>query len=155
MNSQSVLDILKSMDFFQGIEPHHLQALAEITEVVDFGPDEIIFREGEIGDTVYLIEAGQIAIEIFVPSRGRATILTLGPGQLLGWSPLFSHNPNTATGRTVTMTRALALDATKLRALSDMDQALGCAIAWRIAEVIAGRLNATRLQLLDIFAHDT
>ena len=128
--------------------------MAKIAKVVEFGVDKVIFREGEVGDTVYLIEDGRIAVEMFVPSRGRITVLTLGPGQLLGWSPLFNAKPNTATGRTLAPTRALALDASKLRNLCEEDHVLGCVFGWRLAEVIAGRLKATRLQLLDIFAHE-
>jgi CRP-like cAMP-binding protein len=154
MTSQAVLEILKSMDFFEATEPDHLERLAAIAKIVEFGPDKIIFREGEVGDTVYLIEDGRVAVEIFVPSRGRTTVLTLGPGQLLGWSPLFSAKPNTATGRTLAPTRALALDAAELRSLCEKDHVLGCVFGWRLAEVIAGRLKATRLQLLDIFAHE-
>ncbi len=48
----------------------------------------------------------------------------------------------------------LALDASKLRNVSEKDYVLGCVFDWRLAEVIAGRLRATRLQLLDIFAHE-
>ena len=136
------------------VEPIHLESLAKIAKVVEFGANEVIFREGEAGDTVFLIEDGRIAVEIFVPGRGRTTVLTLGPGQLLGWSPLFKAKPNTATGRTLAPTRALALDASKLRNLCDRDHVLGCVIGWRLAEVIAGRLRSTRLQLLDIFAHE-
>jgi CRP-like cAMP-binding protein len=120
--------------------------------MVSFEADQIIFREADIGKFLYLVDSGQVAIEIRVPGQGRTTILTVGPGELLGWSSLFPSGRKTAGARTVTATRAIAVDAQRLRDTMFEDHDLGCAILWRITDVIAGRLKATRLQLLDIFA---
>lgn len=152
MSSDAVMSALKSIEFGQFMETQHLEKLASMSKLVWFSADEEIFREGDVEDTVYLILEGQVSVEIYVPGKGRVTVLTLGPGQLLGWSPLFAGNPNTASGRTTIRTRAIAIDAHRLRIMCQIDHELGCAIGWRIAEVIAGRLRATRLQLLDIFA---
>ena len=155
MDTQPILEELKTLDFGQYLEPHHLKQLAAMARQVDWLPNVTIFREGEVCTSVYLIQEGQVAIEIYVPGKGRTVILTLGSGQLLGWSPLFGQKPVTATGRTITETRALALNAVEVRKLCEVDHAFGCAIAWRVAEVIALRLKATRLQLLDIFGPDS
>lgn len=153
MSSDTVFDALQNMEFVEGLEKKHLKKLAEIGTKVSFPAGETFFKEGEVSNVVYLIQEGQVAVEIFVPSRGRVTILTLGPGQLLGWSPLFAQRPNSASGRTTAPTQAIALDAAKLRQFCQTDHELGCFIGWHAAQVIANRLQATRLQLLDIFAH--
>ena len=155
MDTQPILEELKTLDLGQYLEPHHLKQLADIAYQVEWAAGTIIFKEGEMSESVYLIQEGQVAIEIYVPGKGRTVILTLGAGQLLGWSPLFGKKPVTATGRTITGTRALALNADQVRKLCEVDHAFGCAIAWRVAEVIALRLKATRLQLLDIFGPDS
>lgn len=61
------------------------------------------------------------------------------------------QRPRTAAARTIQPTRALALDAVPLRALCDADSQLGYVLTRRILEVVADRLKATRLQLLDIY----
>jgi len=49
---------------------------------------ETIFREGDPSLYLYLVRTGHVAIEIHVPSRGRVTVLTVGPGDLFSWSAL-------------------------------------------------------------------
>ena len=50
---------------------------------------ETVFREGDRDSVLYVVEAGRVAIEMAVPGRGRVTILTVGPGEVFGWSSLF------------------------------------------------------------------
>ncbi len=152
MTQETVLETLKEMDFARELKPEHLERLAAMATEVDVAANTTLFQEGELSDKVYFIVDGQVAIEIFIPSRGRVTILTLGKRQMLGWSPLFENKPNTASGRAMVPTKVLALEAQQLRNVCKEDHELGCAIGWRVAEAIAGRLKATRLQLLDIFA---
>lgn len=152
MTSETVLQALQSMEFTRDLDPKHLEKLASSATEVEFAEGETIFREGDLGETLYLIQDGLVAVDTHVPGRGRVRILTVAAGQLLGWSSLFSPMHKTATARVVTPTRALAFDATQLREMCQADYELGCALGWRVAEVIAGRLKATRMQLLDMFA---
>ena len=59
------------------------------------------------------------------------TILTVGPGEVFGWSSLFLERPKTASARAVEPTTALALDANRLRALCDLDPGLGYVLTRR------------------------
>ncbi len=152
MTAETLLKVLESMEFTRGLERHHLEKLASMASELTFSEGEIIFREGDVGNLLYLIEEGQVAVDTHVPGRGRVTILTVGPGQLLGWSALFTQMRKTASARAVIPTRALAFNAAQLREMCDADHDLGYVLLWRVAEVIASRLKATRLQLLDIFA---
>ncbi len=152
MATESVLQTLQAMEFTRDLEPRHLEKLASMATEVSFAEGETIFREGDMGDVVYLIQEGRVAVEIHVPGRGRVTVLTVGPGQLLGWSSIFPPRRKTASGRAVTPVRAIAINATQLREACQADHDLGYAILWRVAEVIADRLKATRMQLLDVFA---
>jgi CRP-like cAMP-binding protein len=152
MDFEKMIETLQAMEFFQGLELHQLAVLASIVKEVSFGEGDMVFREGDIGQTLYLIQEGQVAVEVYLPGQGPVTILTVGPGQLLGWSSLFATQRKTASGRVVKPTKALALEADELLQMCQTDHELGCKLAWRIAELIAGRLKATRLQLLDIFA---
>jgi CRP-like cAMP-binding protein len=55
--------------------------------------------------------------------------------------------------RTMTSTEALALDGSKLRDLKAGDHELGYELMTRISQVLINRLQATRLQLLDLYEH--
>lgn len=144
---------LKNLAFTKGLEPDQLDRIAEIATPVHWGAGETIFREGDRDSILYVVEEGRVAIEVTMPGRGRVILLTVGPGELFGWSSLFHQRPKTAAARTTEPTRALALDAPKLRALCDADPRLGYVLTQRILEVVAERLKATRMQLMDIYSH--
>jgi CRP-like cAMP-binding protein len=78
----------------------------------------------------------------------------VGAGELLGWSSLLGQAPMTATSRALTTSRLIALDASQVLALCRFDPKFGFTFMKRTAEALAKRLNATRLQLLDVFRHE-
>ncbi len=115
------------------------------------GRGQTVFREGDLDPILYIVESGGVAIEVTVPGRGRVIILTVGPGEVFGWSSMFQQRPKTASARASSPTRALALDADRLRELCDTDPKLGYVLTRRLLEVVSERLKATRMQLLDIY----
>ena len=155
MTAEFILKSFEELEIARDLTPEQIETLASMAFEVSFSEDQVIFREADVGELLYIIVDGQAAIDIFVPGQGRTTVLTVGPGQLLGWSSLFPSGRKTAGARTTTPTTAIAVNAAQLREAMQADHDLGCALLWRISEVIAGRLKATRLQLLDIFAHNT
>ena len=112
-----------------------------------------MFREGDRDSVLYVVEEGRVAIEIAVPGRGRVTILTVGPGEVFGWSSLFSSGPRPHRPARSSRPGRLALDAVRLRELCDADPRLGYLLTRRILDVVSERLKATRMQLLDIYGH--
>lgn len=143
--------VLGSLAFAQGLQPADLERLAEIAKPVEWQPGQTVFREGDRDDFLYLVVEGHVALEISVPPRGRVRILTVGPGEVFGWSGVFDQKPKTARAAAVEPTRALGVDAARLRALSEADCRFGYWLARRLLEVTSQRLQATRLQLLDVF----
>jgi CRP-like cAMP-binding protein len=155
MSPETIPETLQGLAFTQDLPSTQLDALAALAFEVTFPEDFTIFRETEAGELLYLIKEGHVALYVSVPGQGRKTILTLGPGQILGWSSLFPSGRKTASARTVTPVEAIAFNTAQLREAMDADKELGYALLWRIADVVASRLKATRLQLLDIFAPST
>jgi CRP/FNR family cyclic AMP-dependent transcriptional regulator len=151
MTPESILEALKAMDFFQGLEANHLETLASIATQVTFSEGAILFGEGDLSELVYLIQEGEVALETKVPGHGQVVIHTVEPGQLLGWSSLFPPERKTARARALTPTKVIAINATSLRALCQKDHELGCKVIWQVADVISSRLRIARTQLLDMF----
>ncbi len=147
---ESVLRALQSLEFTRDLDPQYLKKLAAIATEVTFSEGATVFHEGGPSELVYLVEEGEVAVEIQVPGHGQVQVLTVGPGQLLGWSSLFPSRRKTASGRALTPIRAIAINSEELRKLLDTDHELGYAIMWRVAKVIAERLEATRMQLVDM-----
>ncbi|MEP7355691.1 MAG: cyclic nucleotide-binding domain-containing protein, partial [Anaerolineales bacterium] len=135
------------------LERQHFEQLVGLAAEVTWSTDQVIFREGERDDRLYLVLEGRVALEIYMPNRGRVTILTIGPDEIFGWSAAVPFvQKRTASARAAQPTRAVVFDAAALRAACEQDHDLGYYVYRRLTNVIAGRLTATRLQLLDMYS---
>ena len=100
-----------------------------------------------------MIRQGQVALEVYAPSRGQVIIATHGPGEVVGWSWLFPPYRWQFDGRATEPLRALAFDGACLRGKCDADHALGYELMRRFALKMLERLQETRLRLLDVYGH--
>ena len=143
--------ILREHPFFKDLEPRFLELLVGCASNVVFKPDVILFREGEAANQFYIIREGQVSLEVYAPGRGPVVVQTLGEGEILGWSGLIPPYQRQFDARTLEKTRAIALDAKCLREKFDKDHDLGYELLTRFSRILVSRLQATRLQLLDIY----
>jgi CRP-like cAMP-binding protein len=144
-------DILRDLDFLESVGDEFLEKLAKIARKVVFPANHVIFREGDPADTLYVICAGNVSLEICASGIGCRRILTVGEGEMLGWSSLLEQNRLTATARTLTETTAVAISGSQIRTLCEHNPRFGYEFMGRAALALAKRLIATRLQLLDVF----
>ncbi len=143
--------ILREHPFFQGMEEQHIRLIAGCSKNVRFAEGEVIFREGDPADHFYLIREGLVSVQLVIPHDGLTTVQTVGGGEVLGWSWLFPPYRWHFAARAQQATYALAFDGKCLRAKCDEDHDLGYDIYKRFMQVITERLEATRLQLLDMY----
>ena len=143
--------ILSEHPFFKGLEEPYLQLLVGCASNVRFDAGEVIFREGEEANKFYLIRQGKVAVEMFAPSRGPIILQTLGEGEVLGWSWLVAPYRWRFDGRAVELTRAIALDGECLRGKCEEDHDLGYELMKRVSLVMEKLVQATRMQLADVY----
>lgn len=151
MTEPSVTDTLRGIQFLRDLPDELIGQLAGIARVVDFPAATVIFRQGDAASTLYLVVEGNVSLEICAPGVGCKRVLTVGPGELLGWSPVLEHSRLTATARTISAAQAIALSGPQILAICEQHPRLGYEFMKRAALALAKRLNATRLQLLDVF----
>ncbi len=145
---------LQTIPWFQEIDVEHFESLCGIAHLREVAASEELFHEGDKEDYLYIVLEGRVAIEIYVPGRGRMRIFTAEPMDVVGWSSVTPVvRQRTASARAVLPGRLIAMDADKLRQLCDQDHDLGYIVMRRLANVVASRLMVTRLQLLDMFAN--
>ncbi|MCF6159381.1 MAG: cyclic nucleotide-binding domain-containing protein [wastewater metagenome] len=137
--------------FLKDLNPRLITFLAGCALSTQFHKNQFIFREGEEANYFYIILDGKVAIELFAPERGSITIQTIGEGEVLGWSWLIPPHRWRFDARAIESTRAIALDGRCLRSKCEEDHELGYEVLKRFASVITSRLEATRLQLLDVY----
>lgn len=150
--SPSPAELLAAHPFVVGMDEAQVSRLAEcLTGPADFATDQVIFHSGGVARSLYLIRRGDVALE--VPSLGSGTRIvgTLHAGDALGWSWLFPPYRWAFDARALSPTGALVIDGERLRRCAGEDHELGYQVVWRVAREMADRLQATRLQLLDVY----
>ncbi|MBE3558834.1 MAG: cyclic nucleotide-binding domain-containing protein [Ktedonobacteraceae bacterium] len=148
---QTLETVLAAHPFFQGLAPAYLSLIAGCASQVHYDAGTYIFREGEDATHFYMIRKGKVALETVAAQRGPIVIETIENGEALGWSWLFPPYRWHFSARTIEPTLAIRLDGACLRAKSETDHELGYELIRRVATVVIERLQATRLQLLDIY----
>jgi CRP/FNR family cyclic AMP-dependent transcriptional regulator len=143
--------LLAEHPFFQGLDSRHLQLIAGCASNVRFDMGQYIFHEGEEANEFYIIRHGKVALETLAPGHKPITIQTIEEGDVLGWSWLFPPYRWHFNAYAVELTRAIALDGKCLRTKCEEDHDLGYEFLKRFASVVEQRLQATRLQLLDVY----
>jgi len=150
---QTLEPLLRGHKFFAGLDSDYLTLLTGCASNVVFAADSFLFREGEPAETFYLIREGKVALEIAAPGRGALVVQTLGPGDVAGFSWLFDPHRWEFDGRAVERVLAVQMDGACLRGKCDADPRLGYELMQRFAGLMTSRLQATRLQLLDVYGH--
>ncbi len=136
--------------FFDGMSEAQLAKLVPHAQCVRFSAGDYVFRHDQAADDFYVLTRGKIALELASP-RGPHVITTLGRGDVLGISWLFAPHFWKFDARCVDDCAAVRLDGEGVHAEFDADPALGCEIYRRFGALLANRLQATRIQLLDVY----
>jgi CRP/FNR family cyclic AMP-dependent transcriptional regulator len=153
MEIESLAPSLAEHPVLLGLPPDYIQVITGCASNARFNPGEFLFRAGAPADAFFVVRRGHVSIETFEPKRGPVTIETVSDGELIGWSWLIPPYTWHFDARALSLTRAIALDAKCLRNKCEADPALGYALLKRFSQIMEQRLEATRLQLLDMYAH--
>jgi len=149
---ESLEPIVAGHPFLKGLEPRYLELIVGCASNVRFKADQYLFRRGEEANKFYMIRHGKVAVEMRRGKQGPLIVETIGEGGVLGWSWLIPPYRWHFDARAVELTRAIALDGKCLRTKSEGDHSLGYELMRRFSEIIVERLDAMRLQLLDVYS---
>ena len=144
--------IVAEHPFFAGLDGGFTSLMVGCASNVRFKAGTYILKEGTAANTFYLIREGKVALEVRAPQHEPIVISTLDVGDILGWSWLLSPFQWKFHARAVDDVRAIALDGKCLRTKCEENHDLGYEVLKRFARIIEQRLDATRLQLLDVYA---
>jgi CRP-like cAMP-binding protein len=143
------MDRLEALTFCKGMATEYLTRLLSAGEMKNVPMGSYLFHEGQQSRYVYLLGEGLVGLELSLPEVGTVRLQTVGPGELVGWSPLLGQGWMTASAVALSPCRVLAVDAARVLALAAEDPRFGMELMQRLAVALARRLNATRLQLLE------
>ena len=151
-----IADLLSAHQPLSLLSNEVLEALASCATLNEFSVGDRLMREGESADTFHVLLYGRVAVEIANLMGGPMVIETLEAGEVVGISWMLPPYRSTFDARAVTDSGTVAIDALRLRGACDADPAMGYVLYKHLAGMIRDRLQATRLQLLDLYrSHDS
>lgn len=145
---------LASSWFGSGLSLHARSRLAECASLQVVPSGTTLMREGEETSLLAIVVRGRVALRMHVPERGTTTILTVEPGDIVGWSAIVPPHRSTSTAVALEESTLLVFQSRRLRALMAADVALAATLYPRLLEALGRRLTATRNQLLDLYAQE-
>ena len=131
-NVVTTIKFLKKVELFREVPAEYLTRMAEIAEERVLYRDEVLFKEGEPGDSLYLIQDGEISVRM----SGRE-IAVLGPRQCIGEMALLDGQPRSATCIVTRDARLLRISSEDFFNLLDTHTD----IAKALLRTLAGRLR--------------
>ncbi|MCP5368113.1 MAG: cyclic nucleotide-binding domain-containing protein [Hyphomicrobiales bacterium] len=144
-------DLLAEHPFFAGMDKGRMEVVAGCAMNERFEAGQYIFHEGESADKFYLVRHGMVALEFHVPGREQTVLDTVHKGEIFGWSWMVSPYTWSFDARAVELCRLVSLDAKCLRGKFDADNSLGYDLLRRFIPVMAERLSAARMQMIDMY----
>lgn len=143
--------IVSEHPFFAGVDEAFCKLVSGCAKNVHFEAGQYLGREGDPADKLYMLRHGRVAFEIAAPGRTPVTFQTIGEGDIVGVSWLIPPYRWSYDAKAVDFVRAIAIDATCLRDKCEADHDLGYEMMKRFVPVLVKRLQATRLQILDVY----
>jgi CRP/FNR family cyclic AMP-dependent transcriptional regulator len=146
--------LLAEHPFFKDMLPDYRALIAGCGKNVVFDAGQLIAKDTEPADQFFAIRHGRVSIELHSPERGSLILQTLEAGDIVGWSWLFPPYRWTFDVRAIEQVRAISFDGECLRGKCERDPAMGYDFMKRFAQTFMQRLQAARLQLLDLYGSD-
>jgi CRP/FNR family transcriptional regulator, cyclic AMP receptor protein len=145
-------ELLRNVAIFKGLDDDELQAVAEVCKEETFASGEYIFREGESGNRLYLIVAGEVRISRDVPGSGEEALAVLKPGSLFGEMAVFDRSERSTHAISNGGTTALTVSRPDFEMLLDFNREMAYKVLWAVVRLLSMRLRSTNDSLRSFLA---
>ena len=162
-------NLLAGFKFFNEVPPETLEAIGLKGELLEFGPDDVIFHFDEPAEHLYGLVEGEVDLSIvfkdkilkteieyeeaiqarMVDKEKSIVIDTVLPNQVFGWASLVGPERRTVTARCTEPTQVIALAAKDLKAMFAEDHFLGYVVMKKLGDIIARRLKIRTDKLIE------
>jgi len=117
MRSADVVELLGRVPAFATLEESDLEKIAQVAVPREFGPGQIVFREGDASDTCYVVRDGHARATRTHGDGRTITLATFGPGDIFGELAMFEDERRSATVEAVEPTSVVGVLGPDMRRL--------------------------------------
>ncbi|MGK3986200.1 Stp1/IreP family PP2C-type Ser/Thr phosphatase [Sorangium sp. So ce136] len=135
-------DVLAKMPLFARLQEREMLRVMQVAEVLSFEPGQIVVREGDRGDELFIVLSGLVRIV-----RGDAVLSEVGPGEHFGEMALIRSMPRSATVSAVEQSELIAVRRADFFEILRKEHELAVKLLWQFLGVLADRLDQTSRDL--------
>jgi CRP/FNR family cyclic AMP-dependent transcriptional regulator len=135
---------LRSSELFENQPPEVARAVLAQGQLLEFGPGDIVFRQGDGGDRLFVVKSGVLEV-VAAPTDGSEPVVVayLGTGEVIGELALLTGSPRSATVRSPEHAELFVVDKAVFLDLMDILPAF----SRNLCVVLATRLETTTLKV--------
>ena len=136
-------DFIKTVRLFREFNEPELLALTGRLRERRLRRGQVLFREGDEGEEMFLVRDGSILVSKAVKGNVKQILARLGPGDFFGEMSLFDRSPRSATIQAETEAELLALDRDNVNGLIQVNPRAAAAFFHGLAQVFIERLRTS------------
>jgi signal transduction histidine kinase/CRP-like cAMP-binding protein len=146
------IQALRKFPIFEALTDDELKKIAALCREEVYEAETTIFQEGEAADYLYLVEEGEVVLEMELElhpyaSPKQTAIEVATRGEVFGWSALVEPHILTLSAKCMERAKVIVVKGSDLLDLFDSDPRMGHGVMEKVAEIVASRLKDTRQKL--------
>lgn len=146
------ISLIRQAGIFADLEDDELKQIAEICKEQQFKFGQYIFKEGEPGNRLFIIAAGEVRISRQVPGSGEEALTVLKKGACFGEMSVFDRSERSTDAIANTDCTLLTITRSDFEMLLDFNRDLAYKILWSVVRVLSERLRVTNENLRSFLA---
>ena len=135
-------EVLARMPLFGRLTERELLRVMQAVEVREYADGQLVIREGDKGDELFIVLAGTVRV-----TRGDATLTRLGAGEHVGEMALIRSVPRSASVIAEGAAELIAIRRADFFEILRREHEIGVKMLWQFLGVLADRLDATSSEL--------
>jgi CRP-like cAMP-binding protein len=144
--------LLKQAAIFADLEDAELDRIGEICKEQRFKSGQTIFKEGEPGNRLFIIAAGEVRVSRQVPGSGEEALAVLKQGACFGEMAVFDRSERSTDAIANADSTLLTIERSDFEILLDFDRDLAFKVLWSVVRLLSQRLRATNENLRSFLA---
>jgi CRP-like cAMP-binding protein len=146
------LSLIRQAAIFADLTDDELSHVAEICKEQRFKFGQVIFREGEPGNRLYIIAEGDVRISRDVPGSGEEALTVLKKGACFGEMSVFDRSERSTDAIANTDTMLLTITRSDFEIMLDFNRDIAYKVLWAVVRLLSTRLRQTNDNLRSFLA---
>ena len=144
--------LLKQAAIFADLDDGELSRIIEVCKEQKFQGAETVFKEGEPGNRLYIIAAGEVRISRNIPGSGEEALAVLKKGSVFGEMAIFDRSERSTDAIANTDSMMMTISRSDFELLLDFNRDVAYKVLWAVVRLLSARLRVTNDNLRSFLA---